>query len=55
METPTERRQEIRDHQYFLKQDGRFRGIVRIIRRLQDGSERREAIRRFWEDQYATE
>jgi hypothetical protein len=49
METPTERstrerRQEIRDHRHFLKQDGRFHGIVRTIRRLQDGPERREAM-----------
>jgi hypothetical protein len=37
METPTERRtrerrQEIRDHRYCLKQDGRFHGIVRTVR-----------------------
>jgi hypothetical protein len=58
METSTqrrtrERRQEIREHRHFLKQDVRFRGIVRTIRRVQDGPERREAIRRFWEDTYA--
>jgi hypothetical protein len=44
METPTEGRvrewrQEIRDHRHFSKQDGRFRGIVRTIRRPQDGTE----------------
>jgi hypothetical protein len=60
IETPTERRtrerrQEIRDHRHFLKQDGRFRGTLRTIRRLQDGPERREAIRRFWEDQFVEE
>jgi hypothetical protein len=60
METSMERRtrewrQEIRDHRHSLKQDGRFLGIVHTIRRLQDGQEGREAIRRFWEDQYATE
>jgi hypothetical protein len=60
MESPTERRnrerrQEIRDHRRFLKQDGRFHGIVRTVRRLPDGPERREAFRRFWEGLYATE
>jgi hypothetical protein len=52
METPTEqsnkeRRQEIRGHRHFLKQDGRFHGIVRTVRRLPDGSELREAFRSF--------
>jgi hypothetical protein len=52
METPTERRtrerrQDIRDHRHFLKQDGRFHGIIEIVRRLPDGPERREALRSF--------
>jgi hypothetical protein len=57
METPTERRareerQEIKDHRHFLEQDGRFRKIVQVIRRLQDATERREAIRNFWNEMY---
>jgi hypothetical protein len=53
MKSPTERRtrerrQEIRDHRRFLKQDGHFHWIARTVRRLQDGPERREAFRQFW-------
>jgi hypothetical protein len=43
------------DHRRFLKKDVRFRGILSTIWRLQDGPERREAIRKFREDQYAAE
>jgi hypothetical protein len=51
IETPTER-QEIRDQRRYLKKDGRFRNIVRTVHRLQEGPERREALRKFWEDVY---
>jgi hypothetical protein len=43
-----ERRQEIRDHRPFLKQDGRFHGILRTVRSLPDRPEWTEAFRRFW-------
>jgi hypothetical protein len=54
---PTERRtrergQEIRDRRRYLKQDRRFRNITRTVRRLHEGPERREALRRFWEEVY---
>jgi hypothetical protein len=57
METPTQRwtrarRQEIRDRRRYLEQDGRFREIVRTVRRFQDGPQRREALRRFWHEVY---
>jgi hypothetical protein len=60
METPSERRtrerrQEIRDHRHFLKQYGRFHKIVRTARHTLDGSERREAFRRFWAGLYTAE
>jgi hypothetical protein len=60
METPSERRtrerrQEIRDHRHFLKQDDRFHGIVKTVRKLPDGPERREAFRRFWAGLYTAE
>jgi hypothetical protein len=53
MESPTERmtrerRQEIRNHRRFVKQDERFPGIVRAVRVLPDGPERRDAFRQFW-------
>jgi hypothetical protein len=58
VETPTERRtrerrREIKEHRQFLKRDGRFREIVQTIQRLQDGPERREALRNFWNVTYA--
>jgi hypothetical protein len=56
-ETPVERRaresrQEIKDHRRLLKHDVCFRKIVQTLRRLQDGPERREEIRSFWNETY---
>jgi hypothetical protein len=60
MESPTERRtrerrQEIQDHRRYRKRDGRFQGIIEEVRRLLNGPERQEVLRRFWANLYTQE
>jgi hypothetical protein len=57
MEPPTQRRtrerqREIEDKTHYSRQDGRFEEIVQTVERLQEGPQRRKALRRFWNDVY---